>query len=922
MDTELRVLIVEDSEMDAELIVMRLEIEGYNPAWQRVDTRQTFLEALNEDLDIILSDWTLPQFSGLAALRLLKEKDLDIPFIIISGSIGEEAALDALRLGAYDYILKDRPDRLGQAVHNALEQKQLRDQHRQAQESLAKSEAELRALFASMEDIVLVLDKEGVYRKIAPTNTGMLVQPRNELIDAKLHDFFPEEQEQHFLRVIAEVLDSGNSQRIEYELEIEGITRWFETTVSLMTNELVIWVARDVTERKKSEIALLESEQRYTALFKDNQSVILITDPETGIIQDANAAAAEFYGWSIDQLKGMNLSAINLIPSDQLQQALRDRATEKKVVFHSTHLLKDESIREVEIFGGPIQLDEKKLIYSIVHDITERLQGEKSRQEHAKQQERIIALGSELSATIDEAVIYPTVERYLQPMIGYQTFAISTLKEGILRAAYVRDEGETRAVDDMQDLQYGPEVARCGMVKAITTGLPVIVSHANLAYQDCNGRISRHPQDVRSAMFIPMVAEGRVIGCLEFFSKTEAFYTEEETKWLYIIANLVGLNILNAWSFENSQKRLAELGALHTIDMAVTSSYDQTNTFEVLLQQTTESLGVDAAAILLINEDHLTLEYSYRYGFLSSDGLENKFQIDECLAGEVVRKAEIAQYLDLAGIDPQKLSRLGCDEENFIAYIGAPLVLDGHVIGVLEILNRTVLRPDKAWLRFLELITGQAAIAVSHSNLIHEIQSANKELLQAYDATIEGWSQAMDLRDKETEGHTQRVSNLGMQLAERVGLRNDEIVQFKRGALLHDMGKLGVPDQILLKTGALSAQEWVIMKQHPVFAYQMLSSIEYLKPALDIPYCHHEKWDGSGYPRGLQGEQIPIAARIFSLADVYDALTSDRPYRPAWTHEAALDYIRQESGKHFDPNIVPIFIELIKERDAVLGAGG
>ncbi len=127
MDMELRVLIVEDSEMDAELMVMRLEIEGYNPAWQRVDTRQTFLEALNEDLDIILSDWTLPQFSGLAALRLLKEKDLDIPFIIISGSIGEEAALDALRLGAYDYILKDRPDRLGQAVHNALEQKQLRD---------------------------------------------------------------------------------------------------------------------------------------------------------------------------------------------------------------------------------------------------------------------------------------------------------------------------------------------------------------------------------------------------------------------------------------------------------------------------------------------------------------------------------------------------------------------------------------------------------------------------------------------------------------------------------------------------------------------------------------------------------------------------------------------------------------------------
>ncbi len=911
MLTHLSLIIVEDSDFDAELMILRLESEGFQVDHQRVETRQAFLEALKSAPDLILSDWSLPRFSGLEALSIIHEQMPEIPFIIISGSIGEKAALQALRLGATDYLLKDRPDRLGKAVRNALEQKKLKDQHEHAQKALADSEAELRALFASMQDVVLVLDRNGIYRKIAPTNPSLLVRPREQLIGSSLKDFFPKEQERHYLRVITEVLDSGESQRIEYELEIEGVMKWFETTVTPMTDELVVWVARDVTERKQAGIALLESEQRYSALFRNNHSVILITDPITGIIQDANASAAEFYGWSVKELTGMHISTINTLPLQELYQAMSDSAAERNAVFHFKHRLKDGRVREVEIFSGPIPLNEKTLIYSIVQDITERLQAEESLRAYSIQQERIIALGSELSATVDEAVIYPTVERYLRQMVGYHTFAISMLKEGILRAAFVRDAGKTRAIENMPDLPFGEESSNCGRVKAITTANPVIIDRVNPPNGSCDSLISLNPQEIKSAMFIPMTAEGRVIGSLDFFSKTESFYTQDETKWLHIVANLVGLNILNAWSFQNTQKRLAELGALHAIDTIVTSSHDQTDTFEVLLQQTIERLGVDAAAILLINENDLTLEYSYRYGFSKPEGLENKFEIDACLAGEVVQKAEIVQYFDLAAIEPQKLKSIGCDEEKFVAYIGAPLILEGRVMGVLEILNRTVLRPDKAWLRFLELITGQAAIAVSHLNLIREIQSANQELLQAYDATIEGWSQAMDLRDKETEGHTQRVKNLTLDLARVIGLNEDAIVHFKRGSLLHDIGKLGVPDEILHKPGPLDEEEWLIMKQHPLFAYQMLSSIEYLKPALDIPYCHHEKWDGSGYPRGLKGEEIPLAARIFAIVDVWDALTSDRPYRPAWTHANALNYIREQSGHYFDPKIVPVFVKLI-----------
>jgi putative nucleotidyltransferase with HDIG domain len=190
------------------------------------------------------------------------------------------------------------------------------------------------------------------------------------------------------------------------------------------------------------------------------------------------------------------------------------------------------------------------------------------------------------------------------------------------------------------------------------------------------------------------------------------------------------------------------------------------------------------------------------------------------------------------------------------------------------------------------------------------------ELAIAYEATIEGWSRALDLRDKETEGHTQRVTELTMALAKAVGIKDNELQHIRRGALLHDIGKMGISDQILLKKGELTPEEMEIMRTHPILAFKMLQPIAYLRHALEIPYSHHEKWDGTGYPRGLKGEQIPLVARIFALADVWDALTSSRPYRKAWTKKKALAYIKQQSGTHFDPQLVKIFLRTIKEFDA------
>ena len=193
------------------------------------------------------------------------------------------------------------------------------------------------------------------------------------------------------------------------------------------------------------------------------------------------------------------------------------------------------------------------------------------------------------------------------------------------------------------------------------------------------------------------------------------------------------------------------------------------------------------------------------------------------------------------------------------------------------------------------------------------LQIAHADLQEAYDRTIEGWVKALDLRDRETEGHTQRVTEITVKLARKLNCTEDELVHIRRGALLHDMGKMGIPDEILQKPGPLTDDEWVVMRRHPQYAYQMLSPIKYLSQALIIPYYHHERWDGSGYPHKLKGKDIPLHARFFAVVDVWDALQSDRPYRKGLPSKEIVEYLQKEAGRLFDPEIVEIFIPLITE---------
>ena len=362
------------------------------------------------------------------------------------------------------------------------------------------------------------------------------------------------------------------------------------------------------------------------------------------------------------------------------------------------------------------------------------------------------------------------------------------------------------------------------------------------------------------------------------------------------------------------QLQLQRMHTLNNIERAVSSSLNINLSLNILVSEMLSQVTDGAISVLLLNPVSQSLEYFAGKGFQADAFRYAQVRLGEGLAGRVGLDRKSIHRTDLSSFTNDFPRGELFESEGFVEYYGIPLIAKGVLKGVLELFLRVHQDADLDWINYLETLGGQTAIAIDNAQLFQDLQRSNMELVAAYDATIAGWSRAMDLRDKETEGHTMRVTELTVQLAEKMGYGAQDIVHLRRGALLHDIGKLGVPDHLLFKPGKLTEDEWKIMRMHPVFAFNMLIPIAYLRQAIDVPYSHHEKWDGSGYPRGLKGEQIPLAARMFAVIDVWDALRSDRPYRSSWSEEQTRAYILEQAGKHFDPQVVKAFLEMLDEQ--------
>jgi len=661
----------------------------------------------------------------------------------------------------------------------------------------------------------------------------------------------------------------------------------------------------DIGERERVERASRQSEAMFRTLFELSPDAIMILDPNTPDmswpIVDCNREACRMNGYSREEMIGKSIDLVNLAPGNPEERkaflkAMREKDSHKLEVQHRR---KNGESYYVDVTTTVIHIGGRELVVGIDHDITERKRREDLISRRLVELEAINRISSTLRAA-------QTLEEMFSLLMDTTLEAVGASQGSIwlydpLKAALNLEVA--RGYEGPEPVDPGRGIAEF----VFAGGKPLIAAELRESTDLPEEARRSSPEGVGGAA-LPIYAEQDVIGTLIVNVLPPRELTADEVRLLATLSEIAGIAIRRISLSQQTARRLQRLAALSEISRAITSSVSLQLNLSMLLNQVVAQLGIDAADVLLMNPVLGTLEYAAGNGFRTRTMERSRQKVGEGYAGRAALERRIIHIGDLSGQDDNPLLEKVAGE-GFVSYFAVPLTAKGKVQGVLEIFHRAPREHDAEWLEFLQTLAEQAAIAIDNASMFENLQRTNLDLVLAYDATIEGWSRALDLRDRETEGHTQRVTDLTIRLARMLGLGETELTGVRWGALLHDIGKMGVPDEILLKPGPLTDAEWVIMKQHPGLAFEMLSPIQYLRSALDIPHYHHEKWDGTGYPEGLKGEQIPLAARIFSVVDVWDALRSNRPYRSAWPAPKVREHIRSLAGSHFDPKIAERFLQ-------------
>lgn len=667
-----------------------------------------------------------------------------------------------------------------------------------------------------------------------------------------------------------------------------------------ITQVIVTFV--DITEHKRAEENLRRSEQKFRALAENIPNVVFQCKNDSHYtFLYLNEAIENLTGYPRDDFLEKGLSFFDLYHPDDVKTMPTPEENNITDInnnpFHITYRIRHKSgeWRWVDEWGTGVENADGKVEFleGIMVDITENKQ-------HELEREAIINVSAALRQTATRTDILNVIMDQLIDLFKADgaVLALPDPQTG----GFIDEMGRGSVGERMIGLSIPPGAGVCNWV--IENKRPYCNNHADhdpLFYRsDLLG-------DAHCIASVPLIAQEQAIGAVWIARRMDI--TEQELRLLTAIADIAANAVHRVMLHEQTEEQLQHLIALHQIDLAISANFDLNVTLNVFLRNVIDELKVDAASILLLDPITHTLDFAAGIGFRTRKIEASHVKIGTGCAGRAAQEYRTVSCLDLGLMRETYIRSSLLVDEEFVSHYATPLIIKGQVKGILEVFHRQTLESKMEWMDYFETLATQAAIAIESASLFENLQRTNTELMLAYDATIEGWSRALDLRDKETEGHTQRVTEMALELAEKMGMSVAEKIDLRRGALLHDIGKMGVPDSILLKPGPLSDSEWEIMRQHPVYAYQMLSPITYLKHALEIPYCHHEKWDGTGYPCGLNGEQIPLSARMFAIVDVFDALTSNRPYRLAWSRDAVNHYIQEQSGKHFDPYVVRIFLE-------------
>lgn len=698
------------------------------------------------------------------------------------------------------------------------------------------------------------------------------------------------------------------------EKESRAYQKHLEEIVAERTHVLIESNQRlteETLQRAQALKDLKESREIYRKFFHTSRDAVFIIN-EDGRWIDMNQSTLDLFGYqSLEQI--WNDSFLDLYwDSEDLTGFLTKIKEEGSLKnFPFKFKKKDGSKVESLVSATTYEVDGKVVGFQgLIQDITEDVRAKDEKKESLRQQRIIDDLAVAIGTSPDVEQIYQNIAEHVSQLFNVDCLNI------------YKFEAESQQVNLEYMLAGKIGQATCKNYLSRFDSIPSAVqeellsSKVSLKVDNASDFLegTHQEQDEWSGLFAPVVAEGQVIGVIQVLNRQPNFFTEVDLALLTRITNVVAIGLKKTYLFQESQSLVNKLSSLQRMEQAVLENLSIGTTLDSLMDGLVRELNVDAADILYYHPKLKTLKFITQTGFKQNILQHTDIEIGEGLAGQACESQQLVKVLDLGRTEQSIVRSLEFSTEKFVSYFGVPLLAKHRLVGVLEIFQRERFEPDQEWIDLLEMIGGLAALAIDHQNLYQDLTRSRVNISNAFDAIIEGWAQALELRGIEAKGHWRRVEDLSLRLAEGVGLKGTDLIDLRRGALLHDIGKMGIPDEILLKGGKLTKEERKVIGRHPLDAFELLQPIEGLQTALDIPLYHHERWDGEGYPYGIAGEDIPLPARIFAVVDVWDALLTDRPYRKAFTMAEALLHMRKQSGKHFDPAILKVFLDIQEER--------